>query len=104
MPMLPSDGGGAPVSAFLRHHYRHFNAAALIDAADGYRDLVDRGGAMMVTLAGAMSRSEERRVGKECGSTCRSRGAPYHLKKKSADKRSFITTETINNNNGYYME
>src|SRR3546814_11373384 len=27
-------------------------------------------------------RSEERRVGKECGSTCRSGWAPYHLKKK----------------------
>src|SRR3546814_19528689 len=27
-------------------------------------------------------RSEERRVGKECGSTCRSRGSPYHKKKK----------------------
>src|SRR3546814_19068932 len=26
-------------------------------------------------------RSEERRVGKECVSTCRSRGAPYHKKK-----------------------
>src|SRR3546814_11641696 len=27
-------------------------------------------------------RSEERRVGKECVSTCRSRWAPYHEKKK----------------------
>src|SRR3546814_12877523 len=27
-------------------------------------------------------RSEERRVGKECVSTCRSRWAPYHKKKK----------------------
>src|SRR3546814_9960647 len=27
-------------------------------------------------------RSEERRVGKECVSTCRSRGSPYHSKKK----------------------
>src|SRR3546814_115020 len=27
-------------------------------------------------------RSEERRVGKECVSTCRSRGSPYHKKKK----------------------
>src|SRR3546814_17430492 len=26
----------------------------------------------------AMRRSEERRVGKECVSTCRSRGSPYH--------------------------
>src|SRR3546814_17554157 len=28
-------------------------------------------------------RSEERRVGKECVSTCRSRWSPYHLQKKS---------------------
>src|SRR3546814_12724254 len=27
-------------------------------------------------------RSEERRVGKECVSTCRARGLPYHYKKK----------------------
>jgi deoxyhypusine synthase len=58
MPMIPSDAGGAPVSAFLRHHFRHFNAAALVDAADDYRALIDRGGAMMVTLAGAMSTAE----------------------------------------------
>ena len=25
-----------PVSTFIRPHYRHFNAAALVDAADGY--------------------------------------------------------------------
>src|SRR3546814_13425855 len=31
--------------------------------------------------AGAI-RSEERRVGKECVSTCRSRWSPYHYKKK----------------------
>ncbi len=48
----------APISAFLRHHYRHFNAAALIDAADGYRAHLDGGGKMMVTLAGAMSTAE----------------------------------------------
>src|SRR3546814_18466909 len=29
-----------------------------------------------------MLRSEERRVGKECVSTCRSRWSPYHYKKK----------------------
>src|SRR3546814_12287589 len=28
-------------------------------------------------------RSEERRVGKECGSTCRSRWSPYHTKKNN---------------------
>ena len=24
------------ISDFIRHHYRHFNGAALVDAADGY--------------------------------------------------------------------
>jgi deoxyhypusine synthase len=50
--------GAAPVSSFLRHHFRHFNAAALIDAADGYRTLLDSNGKMLVTLAGAMSTAE----------------------------------------------
>ncbi|MEY4857513.1 MAG: hypothetical protein RLZZ97_2343 [Gemmatimonadota bacterium] len=48
----------APVTAFLRHHYRHFNAAALIDAADGYVRHLDAGNKMMITLAGAMSTAE----------------------------------------------
>src|SRR3546814_12063129 len=30
-----------------------------------------------------LARSEERRVGKECVSTCRSRWSPYHSKKKA---------------------
>lgn len=47
-----------PVSRFLRHHFRHFNAAALIDAAEAYRVHLDKGGKMMVTLAGAMSTAE----------------------------------------------
>src|SRR5215213_5193102 len=48
----------APVSAFIRHHYRHFNAAALIDAADAYKAHLDKGGRMLITLAGAMSTAE----------------------------------------------
>src|SRR3546814_19684033 len=32
-------------------------------------------------------RSEERRVGKECVSTCRSRWSPYHSKKKTSKKK-----------------
>lgn len=46
------------ISSFLRHHYRHFNAASLIDAADGWKDLLERGGRMFVTLGGAMSTAE----------------------------------------------
>ena len=46
------------ITNFLRHHYKHFNAAALIDAADGYITHLNEGGKMMVTLAGAMSTAE----------------------------------------------
>jgi deoxyhypusine synthase len=46
------------VTSFIRHHYRHFNSAALIDAAEAWRNHLDDGGQMMVTLAGAMSTAE----------------------------------------------
>jgi deoxyhypusine synthase len=46
------------VSEFVRHHFRHFNAAALVDATDGYIRHLDNGGIMLVTLAGAMSTGE----------------------------------------------
>jgi deoxyhypusine synthase len=48
----------APVSAFLRHNFRHFNAAALVEAADGYTAHLASGGKMFVTIAGAMSTAE----------------------------------------------
>jgi len=47
-----------PISQFLKHHFRHFNAAALVDAAKGYAAHLEKGGKMMVTLAGAMSTAE----------------------------------------------
>jgi len=47
-----------PISEFIDHHYRHFNAAALRDAAVAYRAHLDGGGVMMMTLAGAMSTGE----------------------------------------------
>ena len=43
---------------FIKHHYRHFNAAALVDAAEGYVHHLAKGGKMFVTLAGAMSTAE----------------------------------------------
>jgi deoxyhypusine synthase len=48
----------APVSRFVRHHFRHFNGAALVDAADAYARHLDEGGIMFMTLAGAMSTAE----------------------------------------------
>jgi deoxyhypusine synthase len=46
------------ISEFIDRHYRHFNAAALKDAADGYIRHVDGGGKMLLALAGAMSTAE----------------------------------------------
>jgi deoxyhypusine synthase len=46
------------IKDFIRTHFRHFNAAALVDAAEAYRSHLDKGGKMMITLAGAMSTAE----------------------------------------------
>ena len=46
------------IREFLARHFRHFNAATLVDAARAYTDHLDRGGKMLVTLAGAMSTAE----------------------------------------------
>lgn len=53
-----SAGSKGPVSQFITYHYRHFNAAALVDAAKGYEAHLNSGGKMLVTLAGAMSTAE----------------------------------------------
>src|SRR3546814_20589878 len=95
-------------SDLLRHRWATFDLAkanALLDelglerGSDGIRTLPDgRPLAIVVETAGESSeetdvlqlihdswlkagRSEERRVGKECVSTCRSRCSPYHIKK-----------------------
>ena len=46
------------ITEFIKHHYRHFNAAALVDAAEAYNKLLAEGGKMFVTIAGAMSTAE----------------------------------------------
>ncbi|MDE5416962.1 deoxyhypusine synthase family protein [Ancylomarina sp. DW003] len=46
------------VSKFILEHYRHFNSATLIDAAQAYEKHLAEGKKMMITLAGAMSTAE----------------------------------------------
>src|SRR5438105_13185600 len=46
------------VQEFIKHHYRHFNAAVLVDAAEAYRRHLDQGGKMLLAMAGAMSTAE----------------------------------------------
>src|SRR6201995_973913 len=47
-----------PITTFIKHHFRHFNAATLIEAAEGYIRHLESGGKMFLTLAGAMSTAE----------------------------------------------
>ena len=47
-----------PISQFVTEHYKHFNAATLVDAAKAYEQQLDQGNKMMITLAGAMSTAE----------------------------------------------
>ena len=53
-----SSAVSGPVSKFIDRHYKHFNAAALKDAAEAYRVHMADGGKMLVSLAGAMSSAE----------------------------------------------
>jgi len=46
------------IKEFIKHHYRHFNAAALVDASEGYINLLESGGKMFLTMGGAMSTAE----------------------------------------------
>jgi deoxyhypusine synthase len=46
------------VQEFIKHNYRHFNAAVLVDAAEAYRRHLDQGGKMLLAMAGAMSTAE----------------------------------------------
>jgi deoxyhypusine synthase len=46
------------VREFIRHHFRHFNAAVVVDAAESFRQFVESGNKMLVAMAGAMSTAE----------------------------------------------
>jgi deoxyhypusine synthase len=50
------------VSAFIDHHFKHFNAAAIVDAAKAYTAQLEQGNKMLVSLAGAMSTAEMGRI------------------------------------------
>src|SRR5436189_5572091 len=47
-----------PLSKFIAKNHRHFNAAALVDAAKGYEAHLAAGGKMLMTIAGALSTAE----------------------------------------------
>ncbi len=46
------------LTGFIKHNFRHFNAASVVEAAEGWIRHLDGGGKMLVTVAGAMSTAE----------------------------------------------
>ena len=46
------------ISNFIDTYFLHFNAASLAESAEAYKDQLQQGNKMMITLAGAMSTAE----------------------------------------------
>lgn len=46
------------IREFMKKHFRHFNAAVCVDAAEGWIAHLNQSGKMLVSLAGAMSTAE----------------------------------------------
>src|SRR3546814_5690104 len=68
-----------PCECDLDHDWPH--APVTIKLADGTSARLDNGHVVIAAITSCTNtsnRSEERRVGKECVSTCRSRWSPYH--------------------------
>src|SRR3546814_11876930 len=85
-------GFGSHIAADLQGRWdRPSSDIGLIAAAAG--DGLD------LTTRLVIDRSEERRVGKECVSTCRSRWSPYHSKKKKYNQRKVSQLITASENN-----
>src|SRR3546814_4975004 len=77
-----SDLEHARVAGLLQAKLGHIGAADVDRRSDDTDQRHDRRGGqhegIAPLIAKQLSRSEERRVGKECVSTCRSRWSPYH--------------------------
>src|SRR3546814_17133293 len=77
------------MGAELSHHLGYWPGTARPVQASDWRN--GKSAKTVLTGDGPVRlaiRSEERRVGKECVSTCRSRWAPYHSKKKTKAHKS----------------
>lgn len=46
------------IKNFMKHNFRHFNAAVCVDAAEAWLAQLKQGNKMLITLAGAMSTAE----------------------------------------------
>jgi deoxyhypusine synthase len=48
----------ATIREFMKTHFKHFNAAVMVDAADAWIAHLEKGGKMFLAMAGAMSTGE----------------------------------------------
>ena len=55
---MPGKDNYKVIKVFMKHNFRHFNSAVVVDAAEAYVNHLENGGKMMITLAGAMSTAE----------------------------------------------
>src|SRR3546814_19640434 len=74
--MLPS--GYGRLAAFMHRQRARVKANEDISPRRIWERFIDGSGAEAALRGDAAARSEERRVGKACLSTCRSRGSPSH--------------------------
>src|SRR3546814_11954386 len=98
--MRISDWSSDVCSSDLAGAVGQVRPARAISGAEVSRPL-QANGVIALQAERAAGRSEERRVGKECVSTCRSRWSPYHSTKKTTmnainynHKRHYTTTST----------
>src|SRR3546814_19733294 len=93
---LGVDSIGIPVAGRRRRGSIARRQIGAASSARGHHVFHSRHGVRRSAIRGAMAhfgmRSEERRVGKECVSTCRFRWAPYTEKKS---KRTYISISEV---------
>src|SRR3546814_19554017 len=83
LPIFPLQHRTGNGYVYSSAHLDHDEAEALLRARLPGAPLADANRLRFV----AGHRSEERRVGKECVSTCRSRWSAYHLKKNTVTRQ-----------------
>src|SRR3546814_12887545 len=87
--MRISDWSSDVCSSDLRsRRAAHGSPARTVRTAPAFRSEHDCRARAFQSLLSGDRRSEERRVGKECVSTCRSRWSPYHSKQTASVKNS----------------
>src|SRR3546814_14168033 len=99
-----SDLSGLPSLAYSTHPSNDRSRQALPPNSFGWRPCLRemKLSASLSPIAPSRAwihRSEERRVGKECVSTCSSRWSPYHSKHKSNNTKHNSAISLIHTNN-----